>query len=419
MLGSVLRKRLALAVVRAGVFGAALSGIPAIAGAFAGTSDAQTSSGPSAALTARLAVLQRPQTPADVLPSGLKLPTRGQGTIIPALTRLVATPAGASVYLAVFTPARGSLPLWSPSLGDQVSLVSVTARGAELTEPVPAVDLSNGNDVGIVGAGSRYPYQLAPDYYVGIVPDGVARVAWTFANLQGKHPYLVNAQAANNVVVAPFHSGTPFLLRVTWYTADGAVVPTSDAAALHAIAARQSIERERIIRQDARIRYRPASALLAAFAVFNVTSRTGVTVAGLTISHPALSSLPLAILSITAHAGNPRFDPELDPKDIRQATTRSGVSTWIIPGARSLCVAEVDKPRFPLFAGTGAGMGCSRDVASAVSDGSGVSSGYPGGITWHYGVLPNTKPTLTIRTGPHSHKTIHPPDGVYIYRTGG
>jgi hypothetical protein len=181
-----------------------VSGLLAIAGPFAGTSDAQTSSGPSAVLTARLAVLQRPQTPSDVLPSGLKLPPLGEGTIIPGLTRLVATPAGASVYLAVFTPARGRLPLWSPSLGDQVSLVSVTARGAELTEPVPAVDLSNGKSVGIIGA------------------------------------------------------------------------------------------------------------------------------------------------------------------------------------------------------------------ASAVSGGAGISSD-----RWHYGVLPNTNPTLTISTGPHSHKTIHPPDGVYIYRTGG
>jgi len=142
-----------------------------------------------------------------------------------------------------------------------------------------------------------------------------------------------------------------------------------------------------------------------------------VSVAGLTISHPALSSLPLGILSITAHAGNPRFRPELDPNDIRQATTRSGVSVWIIPGVRSLCVAEVDKPRFPFLGGGGAGMSCSRDIASAVADGSGLSSGSPGGITWHYGVLPNTTPTLTIRTGPHRHKTIQPPDGVYIYRT--
>jgi hypothetical protein len=142
-----------------------------------------------------------------------------------------------------------------------------------------------------------------------------------------------------------------------------------------------------------------------------------VRVGGLTISRPALTSLPLAILSITRDPGNPRFNPELDPNDMRQATTRSGVSVWIIPGANSLCVAQVDKPRFP-FMGTGGGMACSRDVASAVSDGSGLTSGAPGGVTWHYGVLPKTKPTLTIRTGRHSHKIIHPPDGVYIYRTG-
>jgi hypothetical protein len=74
-----------------------------------------------------------------------------------------------------------------------------------------------------------------------------------FANVHGKHLYVVNAQAANNVVVAPFHSSTPFLLRATWYAADGSIVPTSDSALLHAIAARQNIKRKRIIRQDAHI----------------------------------------------------------------------------------------------------------------------------------------------------------------------
>ncbi len=110
------------------------------------------------------------------------------------------------------------------------------------------------------------------------------------ANLQSKQGYIVNATAANNVVVAPFHSGTPFVRHATWYAADGAVVPTSDRALLHAIAAKQSIERKRVIRQDARIRYRPPSALLAAFAVFDVSSRTGVKVGGLTIYAPSLSS---------------------------------------------------------------------------------------------------------------------------------
>jgi hypothetical protein len=62
-------------------------------------------------------------------------------------------------------------------------------------------------------------------------------------------------------------------------------------------------------------------------------------------------------------------------------------------------------------------MGCSRDLASAVTNGAGLTVGNPGRTTWHYGVLPNRQPTVTIRTGSHSHRTIHPPDGVYIYRT--
>jgi hypothetical protein len=281
---------------------------------------------------------------------------------------------------------------------------------------VPAVELFDAGDVGVVGARPA-DHPPADDYHVGIVPDGVARVVWTFANARRHHRYVVHAQAANNVVVAPLHAGSPFLLHATWYAADGTVVPTSDAARRHTIAARQKIQRTKLIRHDARIRYRPASALLSAFAVFGVTSRAGVKIGSLTISHPALSSLPLGILSITAHAGNPRFNPELDPKDIRQATTRSGVSAWIIPGARGLCVAEVDKPQFPFF-GTSSGMSCSPNVASAAANGAGVSSGSPGRPSWHYGVLPKTKPTLTIRTGPHRRRTIHPPDGVYIYRTG-
>lgn len=412
MLEGVLRSRGALAVVGAALLcWAVLVGVPGIQGASAGTPHAQPVPGASAALSGQLAILRRPQTPADMLPSGLNLPRFGQGTVVPALTRLVATPAGDDLYLVVFTPARRTTTtLWSPKLGDQVGLVLVTGNRAEITGATPAVNLTNGNGVVTIDAGSGY--------YAGIVPDGVARASWTFANVQGEHRYSVNAQVANNVALAPFHPGTPFLLRATRYAADGTVVPTSDKALRQAIAARQNIQRRQIIRQDARLRSRPAPALLAAFAVFNVTSRSGVKVAGLTISHPRLTSLPLAILSITSRAGAPgRFAPELDPGDIRQATTRTGVSVWIIPGARGLCVAEVDQSRFPFPGGTDGGMSCSRDLASAVANGAGLTSGYPGRNTWHYGVLPNTQPTLTIRTGSHTHRTIRPPDGVYIYRT--
>jgi hypothetical protein len=228
----------------------------------------------------------------------------------------------------------------------------------------------------------------ADDYHVGIVPDGVARVVWTFANARRHHRYVVHAQAAKT---SSSHRFTPAARSCCTPPGTPPTVPSS--------------------------RPQTPRALLSAFAVFGVTSRAGVKIGSLTISHPALSSLPLGILSITAHAGNPRFNPELDPKDIRQATTRSGVSAWIIPGARGLCVAEVDKPQFPFF-GTSSGMSCSPNVASAVANGAGLSSGFPGRPSWHYGVLPKTKPTLTIRTGPHRHLTIHPPDGVYIYRTG-
>ena len=171
-----------------------------------------------------------------------------------------------------------------------------------------------------------------------------------------------------------------------------------------------------MVREDSQIRYRPARALLDAFAVFDVTSRSGVKVGGLTISHPRLSSLPLAILSITSQAGRRGGGPQLVPSDIRQATTSSGVSAWIVPGVHGLCLATVDTPSFPLD-GTGAGMGCAPSVALAVSQGSGVTVGNPGGVTWHYGVLPRTKPTVTIRSGRHGHRTIHPADGVYIYQT--
>ncbi len=351
-----------------------------------------------------------------MLPAGVHVAGAG-GVLIPGLTRLIASPGGISVYLAVSTPAPGSPPLWSAKLGDQVGIVSMTGGVLRETFPIPAVDLTNGFAVEVVGGGrSQSTHALAAAYQVGIVPDGVARVRWTFANAAAKRTYVVHAPAANNVAIAPLHTGTPFLLRATWYAADGSVVPTSDSALRHAIAARQVILRDRIIRLDARSSFRPSPAILADFAVFNVRSRTGVRVGDLRISHPRLSSVPLPILDLTAPRHRGAFDPELDPEEMRQATTPSGVSAWIIPGRHGLCVAEVDQPQFPDRYGSGGGAGCSVSVAQAESVGAGLSSCCFAGYSWHYGVLPNTHPTLRIRTGPHTRTTIRPPDGVYIYR---
>lgn len=369
----------------------------------------------AAGLVARLAVLRRPQTPADVLPAGMRVAGPPHGTIIPSLTRLVATPAGADVYLVVSMPLAGSPPLWSPKLGDQVGIVTVIGGAATDTFPVPAADLTNGFSVELVGGA-----EASNAYQVGVVPDGVASVRWTFANANAKRTYVVDVPATNNIAITPLHAGTPFLLRATWYAADGAVIPTSDSAMRNAIAARDNVLRERVIRQDARSSFRPSPAILADFAVFSVTSRSGIRVGDLTISHPRLSSVPLAILELTA-PGRPSGRPsgsELDPEDMRQATTRNGVSVWIIPGRRGICAAAVDPSQsmFPLRYGSGAGMGCSGTLAFAESHGTGLSSCCFSGYSWYYGVLPNVHPTLTIRTGRHTHRTIRPPDGVYIYR---
>jgi hypothetical protein len=319
---------------------------------------------------------------------------------------LVASPPGANLYLAVSTPVGGSPPLWSPKLGDQVGIVAVTGGGATETFPVPAADLTDGLAVELVGSA---PAGSGAYQEVGIVPDGVARVRWTFANLRATRTYVVDVAASNNIAITPVQTGAPFLLRATWYRADGSVMPTSDSAMRHAITARDNVLRRRIIRQDARSSFRPSPAILADFAVFSITSRTGVKVGSLTISHPRLSSVPLAILDLTT----PRQPPQLDPEDMRQATTRNGVSAWIIPGQRGICVAAVSPTRpFPLRYGAGGVMACSGSLALAKAHGAGFS-----GDGWHYGVLPNTQPTITIRTGPHTHKTVRPPDGVYIYRS--
>jgi hypothetical protein len=140
-----------------------------------------------------------------------------------------------------------------------------------------------------------------------------------------------------------------------------------------------------------------------------------VTGGGLTISRPRLSSVPLPILELTS----PRQPTQIDPEDMRQATTRAGVRAWIVPGRRGICVAALDQASLPVLQrhATGAAEGCSGTFALAGSFGAGFSSCCTAGFSWHYGVLPNAHPILSIRTGPHSDKTIRPRDGLYIYRT--
>jgi hypothetical protein len=381
-------------------------GLALIVGVTSGT--ARAASTTSDALLSKLAVLRRPQVASDVLPAGLRISGQ-QGTIIGRLSRLVAVEPNARLFMVVSTPAGGDPPLWSPKLGDQVAIIAVTSHGAIEDQPVPALDLTDADQVGYVGAP-----RTGPGYRVAVVPDGVARVRWALASVSGKVQSRVSVAVANNLAVTPLRPRTGLLLQGRWYAADGSRIPTSGRALHQAIAAHDGVLKQRLIRYAARHAHRAAPALLNDFAIFAIHGRTGVsTSAGLTISHPRLSDVPLGILQIAS----PTQTAHLDLTQIRAIQSRSGSRFWVIPGARGLCLAVLGQSRLPIESfGPGSADDCSPNVASATLHGTGLSSGNPGGITITWGVLPDAHPTTTIRTGPHTHRTIHPPDGVYITR---
>ncbi len=359
------------------------------------------------ALYAKLAVLRRPQTPADVLPLGLHI-ADAQGAILRSFTRLVASEPGARLFMVVTRPAGGRAPLWVPQLGDQVAIVAVTAGGATETPAVPAADLTNADAIAAVGATPR----TGARYRVTIVPDGVTQVRWAFGSAPGKVSHRVNLAVADNVAVSPVRAVPGLLQGASWAGADGSVVPTSDHALRHAIAARDAVMVRDVIQGDTLHSFVAAPALLTDFAVFAVHSSSGVTTsAGLTISHPRLSQVPLPILEIAT----PNQPAHLDPEQIRAVRTRSGARMWIIPGARGLCVATLKPSAMPLGSvGPSAAEGCTRDLASAESRGTALSSRSPGGVSVTSGVLPRNRPTVSVLVGRHTRRTIRPPDGVYV-----
>jgi hypothetical protein len=403
-------------VATAGVMTAMALGVLTASAAPAPTSVTQALAPTADGLIARLAVLRQPQTPADMLPAGTTLP-RPEGTIIPSLTRLVATLPTMKLYLVVATPTGGSQPLWSRGLGDQVTLVAVGQPAAGSGTPFPAADLDDPFHLADVGSRTSLRQPLTGVYQVSIVPDGVSRVRWRFATASGGRGAVENIEVSNNVAVAPVQQGAPFLERATWYAPDGTVVPTSDRALLHAIAARQAVWKAQAIRYDERHAHRAAPVLLADFAVFSITSRSPVREpGGIAISHPRLAALPLTILQLFSRPGGPA-QPDL--RQTREIVTRSGDRMWVVPGAHGLCLGVVDRSRFsgPLGV-TGGGATCSADLTRAEADGVGLSSGYAGGATTTYGVLPKSKPTVIVKIRGHK-RVIRPAYGVYILHHSG
>ncbi len=394
-----------------------------------GARSTQAGRSPTAGLVARFAVLRRPQVASDRLPAGIRI-TGAQGRILPGLTRRLGTYAGMRLYLVVSTPAGGPYALWSPRLGDQAGVLAVSGRTGQESAPVPAAGLDNADNVWTLdptlhrgggpfrpGAPARRPKGLV----VGLIPDGVARVRWTFETVSGgPGPTLSPWPGTDGLVFLPAEAtgraAGGFVGKGTWYAADGAVIPTSAAALQRAETAEQDRMRARALRTYARYHYRPPAALLAEFRVFSITSRTPVRVAGgLRISAPALADLPFTAVNFA----DPRQPARLDPYDIRQVSSANGLTMWVIPGANGLCVAATDRSdlRIDGVITTGGGEGCSGSLDGAERDGAGFTSGGPtiksvggpsGQRTVTYQIVPNGG---TVKV--HGRR-VHPAYGVVL-----
>jgi hypothetical protein len=313
---------------------------------------------------------------------------------------LVRTLPDARFYLVVTAWSPDSI--WSKRLGDQVAIVEVSGTHATESMPIPAADLTNANDASSVSPTRQQAPSTPGLYYVGVVPDGVARVRWTFANGVANGQFQpgpsIDASVANNVAIIQARPDTtPPILRGAWYAADGHPLPTSDRALLAAQAARNAAQRRQAIRSVSKQIYHADPSLLAAFAVFAITSPTGVkTAAGDIISHPPLSSLPL---NVVQWPSRPVRLFQLDFTQVREVITPSGVHLYVIPGSRGLCLSTAG--------GTGCGL-----LPRVETQGISLTGGSLG-ISRTYRLVPKTIHSITIRTSTGRH-TIPLPDGIYV-----
>jgi hypothetical protein len=385
--------------------------------------------GPGAnALIAKLAVLRREQTAADQLPAKLHIttfPRDESPTIIPSLSRLVATPPGAKIYLVVTQPARGSDALWSPSLGDQLNVVAITDSGA-ITEGgagfpaaagYPAADITDPMNLFIAGlklsnsGRTSAAQRLADAYRVAILPDGVARVRWTLTTRTGGAGAVVTVPVMNNVAISKLTPANAAPLRTTtWYAADGHIVPPSSAARTRALASENASRRRTALAAARRSHVTATPAILNAFAVFAFDSRSSThTLNGYVISHPTLAQLPLSLLP-----GGLGRRQQLDLRDVRKVVSPSGQTLYIVPGVNTICLFVV----YGHSSGGGSGGGCAGSLALALKGGAGESSSgnrMQGSMV--YAVVPRTTHDYKLRTGIHAFRIIHPVDGVVIAHT--
>jgi hypothetical protein len=283
-------------------------------------------------LVSQLAVLRRPATAADRLPGwaareALAFPAHGR--LLDGLSRLANGYAGTDIYLVVETPMHAThahtvVPccLVSPRLGDLIDTVALSGRrfapAGDHPEPAPAlrIPLSTRPDFSQGGAGDvRRELGLE----VGVVPDGVRRVRWTFAAGPGRS-VTVAPSVAGNVAVAGNVPARAKLVRAVWSGSRGRVITVLNGT--NPYVQRAATQRAAIAASD---RERVAGVLLRRFGVLRTRSDLARTTPGAALSRSTILSLiqpnPLGL-----NVGLARFVP------YPGIPGGSPAGVWVVPG---------------------------------------------------------------------------------------
>jgi hypothetical protein len=338
------------------------------------------------ALVRQLAILRRPQTPADrTLRSAL--PTGVRRSLVPGLTRLALGFDGKRIYVVVrllrisVGPPGGvrRAGLARQQTLPQLDLVPAPASGpaALIPQPLPSGLLND-----LVSARLRTrPHvgsdRLAPEPV--IVRAGFTRVRWTYSRAGGHGTITVRPTVLANVAIARAVPGQGQADEIVWYGAGDQVIARLDLARrrLRAILA----DRAAITRSYSRP---VAPSLLAHFSVFD---RPQSPVPGL----HTVPQLPPGIAAQFARQRgglNLRYTRFVPLPGTEPPVQGFPHGIWIVPGHSVLC-----------FQDTQLAGGCSIHLGNGPGsplEGGDVTTSGGGRDTWVEGLVPDGNPTVTL-----------------------
>jgi hypothetical protein len=287
------------------------------------------------ALVVKLAVLRRPQTSQDRrLPLVLVPRERGPFKLDGSLSRFVgsvdAPGAGEMrIFVTVQLPSatnRHRAPnLRSASVS--ATAVSVNSQRTSASGPLTAQQLQQ---PGAVESGLYTP-RVGPDrslgLTIGLVPDGVKRVAWIFSGagfgIANPRTVTVYPQVRDNVALAPVRPGQGPLARAIWYDANGHVIASGPAGS-------HAQEQLLVIRSVNASRSRPiARTLLDHYALFRTVPP----------DNPATDPQLPTIGTSGGYAGAMGLN-YWQTRYIRSVTGLDGPGLWITPGEHGLCIND-------------------------------------------------------------------------------